>query len=384
MLIEHAKIYTVGQGVIEDGWLRTEGSRIAGFGGTGTRPQTNEECIDAKGGVLMPGMIDAHTHLGMWEDSLGFEGDDGNEETDPATPQLRALDAINPTDRCFDDAVAAGVTTIVTGPGSANAVGGLMCAMKTHGRRIDDMLLKPAAAMKFALGENPKTVYHGRNETPVTRMATAAIIREQLFKAKKYKEKLERAKTDEDADEPELDLRCEALLPVLERKVQAHFHAHRADDIFTAIRISKEFGLDYVIIHATEGHLIAPELKAEGARVLSGPFLCDRSKPELKNQTPASPGLMALAGLHPCIITDHPVVPIQYLALCAGLAVKNGMPYDEALRAVTLTPAQVLGLDDKIGSIEPGKDADLVLLDGDPFVLATKVKMVLLSGERVK
>ena len=259
-----------------------------------------------------------------------------------------------------------------------------MVAMKTYGHRIDDMLVKPSAAMKFALGENPKTVYHGKNETPVTRMATAAVIREQLMKAKKYKEKLELAAKDEDAEEPEFDMRCEALLPVLERRMQAHFHAHRADDIFTAVRIAKEFGLDYVIVHATEGHLIAPELKAEGARVLSGPFLCDRCKPELKNLTPEAPGIMAKEGLHPCIITDHPVIPLQYLSLCAGLAVKYGMDRDEALRAITINPARVLGLDNRIGSIKAGKDADLVLLDGDPLVLATKVRCVVLSGKQVK
>ncbi|MDR3645004.1 MAG: amidohydrolase [Clostridia bacterium] len=384
MLIYNARIFTMESGVIENGWLETNGGVISGLGAMETMPPADGERFDAQGGALLPGLIDAHTHLGMWEDSLGFEGDDGNEDTEPSTPQLRAVDAVNPQDRCFDDALAAGVTAILTGPGSANPVGGRMAVLRTFGRRVDDMLLKPDAAMKFALGENPKTVYHGKNQMPVTRMATAAIIREQLFKAKKYGEKLEKAREDEDADEPEFDLHSEALLPVLSRKMQAHFHAHRADDIFTAIRISKEFNLDYVIIHATEGHLIAPELKAEGAPVLSGPFLCDRSKPELRCQTPESPGIMARVGLCPCIITDHPVIPIQYLTLCAGLAVRYGMEYDEALRAVTLYPARVLGLDDRIGSLRAGKEADLAVFDGDPFALSTHVRLVAVGGRRVK
>lgn len=384
MLIDHAMIYPAQGEPIRDGWLLTSGPRITALGEQETRPDTPDEVLDARGGILTPGFIDAHTHLGMWEDSLGFEGDDGNEETNPATPQLRALDAINPMDRCFDEALSAGVTAVLTGPGSANPVGGMMSVVKTRGRRIDDMLLKAEAAMKFALGENPKTVYHGRNETPVTRMGTAAIIRERLFKAKKYAEKLEKAKTDPDADEPEFDLRCEALLPVLARRVQAHFHAHRADDIFTALRIAKEFDLDAVVIHATEGHLIADELAAGHTRVLSGPFLSDRSKPELHNLTPESPGLMAKAGLCPAIITDHPVIPIQYLPLCAGLAVRYGMPWEEALRAVTLYPARILGLDGRIGSLAPGKDADLALFDGDPFAISTHVRAVVLDGKRVK
>ena len=377
MLIKNVKIMTMENETIENGWLLTHGKAIADFGPMETMPLPGGDVFDGKGGVLLPGLVDAHTHL-------GFEGDDGNEDTDPSTPQLRALDAINPMDRCFEDARLAGVTTIVTGPGSANAVGGMMAALKTSGRRIDDMLINGSVSMKFALGENPKTVYHGKNEAPVTRMATAAIIREQLAKAAKYAEKLREAAVDEEADKPDYDAKCEALLPVLDGSVQAHFHAHRADDIFTAIRISKEFHLNYVIIHCTEGHLIARELAKENARVLSGPFLCDRCKPELKNQTPASAGLMSAAGLSPSLITDHPVVPIQYLSLCAGLAVKAGMKYGDALRAITINPARTLGLSDKIGSIKKGKDADFAVYDGDPLAIATNTVFVSINGERVK
>lgn len=384
MVIKNVTIYTMEDGILKNGWLRTNGKIIEDFG-SGEAPAEDGSVFDGSGGVLLPGLVDAHTHIGLIEDGLGFEGDDGNEDTDPATPALGAIDAINPFDRCFAEAREAGVTTVLTGPGSANPVGGQMAVVKTRGRRVDDMVLKYPAAMKFALGENPKTEYHGKDMAPVTRMATAAIIREQLTKAQRYRDKLALSQEDEDTDEPEYDARCEALIPVLERKVQAHFHAHRADDIFTAIRIAREFDLDYAVIHCTEGHLIADELRQEHpAGLFSGPFLCDRCKPELKNLTPASPGILSRVGLHPCIITDHPVIPVQYLSLCAGLAVKFGMDYDEALKAVTIYPAQALGLAERIGSIQKGKDADFAIYDGDPLALSTHVVFVSIDGVRVK
>lgn len=368
---------------IENGWLKTEGNIVKELG-EGSAPCESGDIIDAQGGVLMPGLIDAHTHIGMSEDSLDFEGDDTNEDTDPSTPQLMAEDAINPLDRCFDDALSAGITTVVTGPGSANPVGGRLIAMKTYGRRIDKMILKNPVAVKFALGENPKSCYHENHETPVTRMATAAIIREQLFKAGRYLEKLEKSEDDSEAEEPDFDYKCEVLIPLLKREIQAHFHAHRADDIFTAIRIAKQFNLDYVIIHCTDGHIITDELVQEHANVLSGPFLCDRCKPELHNQTPKAPGIMSKAGINVALITDHPVIPIEYLTLCAGIAVKNGMEYEQALKAVTITPARITRLDSRVGSLKPGKDADLVIFSGDPLGLYTDIKFVAVNGKRVK
>lgn len=368
---------------IENGWLETENGKIKALG-EGTAPDITGEKIDAGGGVLMPGIIDAHTHIGMCEDSLNFEGEDTNEDTDPATPQLSAVDAINPLDRCFDDALSAGVTSVVTGPGSANPIGGRLVAMKTYGKRIDKMIIKNPVAVKFALGENPKTCYHENHEMPVTRMATAAIIREQLLKAQKYLEKIEKYEADEDEDEPDFDYKCEALIPLLRREIQAHFHAHRADDIFTAIRIAKQFNLDYVIVHATDGCLIADELAQEKTRVLSGPFLCDRCKPELCNQTPKSPGIMSRAGIETAIITDHPVIPIEYLSLCAALAVKNGMDYEDALRAITINPAKIVGIDNRVGSLAVGKDADFAIFDGDPLLLSSNVTFVSVDGKRVK
>lgn len=384
MLILNATIHTMVGEPIPNGWLRTEGNKIAALGVMPKAPENGETAIDVCGAELYPGMIDAHTHLGMWEDGLTFEGDDGNEETDPVTPQLRAVDAVNPLDRCFSEALAAGVTTVVTGPGSANPIGGQLAAIKTCGSCIDEMIVKAPVAVKMALGENPKSVYHGKNQTPSTRMATAALIREELFKAKRYLEDMERAKTDEDFDPPEFDMKAEALLPALQGSVEVHFHAHRADDIDTAIRIAREFHLNYVIVHGTEAHLIADRLKKEGTRVLAGPFLCDRSKPELRNLTPANPGIISAKGILTAIITDHPVVPIQYLAACAGLAVREGMSREEALKAVTINPAKICGLDDRVGSIEVGKDADLVVFDEDPLSMAAKPVYVIADGKIVK
>ena len=382
MVIINARIMPVDKPVIESGYIRTENGKIlevspAPYSGSCT------DIFDAQGGMVLPGFVDAHTHLGMWEDAMGFEGDDGNEDTDPSTPHLRAVDAINPLDRCFTEALESGVTTVVTGPGSANPIGGQLCAMKTYGRRMEDMIIKAPVAMKMALGENPKTVYHGKNQTPVTRMATAAIIREQLFHAKRYDEDKRRAEQDEDNEQPEYDAKFEALLPVIRGELPVHFHAHRLDDIFTAHRLAKEFNLNYVIVHGTQAHLAADLIAADGTRVLCGPLLCDRSKPELYDLTPKSPGLLYNAGVKVAIITDHPVIPENYLALCAGLAVREGLPYEQALRAITLTPAEICGIDDRVGSITPGKDADLVVFGDDPLTVTAKPSVVFCGGRRV-
>ena len=383
MRIVNARIFPVDAPPIEDGFVEIEEGKIAAIGSMKEVCPAEGELFDAAGGWLFPGFIDAHCHLGMWEDGLGFEGDDGNESTDPATPQLRALDAVNPLDPCFREALAAGVTTVVTGPGSANPVGGQLCAMKTYGRRMEEMLLLAPAAMKMALGENPKTTYNEKSQTPMTRMGTAAVIREQLSKASRYAHDKALAEEDEELDEPDYDAKCEALLPVVRGELPVHFHAHRLDDMFTARRIAGEFHLRYVLVHGTQGHL-APDLLAEdGAPVLCGPLLCDRSKPELRDLTPENPAVLRRAGVTVAIITDHPVVPIQYLPLCAGLAVREGLPWEEALRAVTLTPAEICGIADRVGSITPGKDADLALFSGDPLTLAAKPLTVFAGGVRM-
>lgn len=384
MKLKNAVLHTMEGIDYENGWMTVENGVITGLGPMGICPQQpGEEWLDLDGAHIYPGFIDAHTHLGMWEDGLTFEGDDGNEETDPITPQLRAIDALNPMDRCFREALESGVTTVITGPGSANPIGGQLAAIKTAGRCIDKMIVKAPVAMKMALGENPKTVYHGKNQTPVTRMATAALIREQLRKAERYLDDTERALAEEDFDPPEYDIKCEALLPLLRREIPAHIHCHRADDIFTAIRIAEEFQLDYVIVHGTEGHLITEELAEKKARVLSGPILCDRSKPELRNLTPACPGKLTGAGIQTALITDHPVIPIQYLPLCAGLAVREGMDPEMALRAITIEPARICGLDDRLGSLAVGKDADFSVFRQNPLTIAAKPEKVFVGGREI-
>lgn len=385
MYFINGKIHTMEGRDYESGYLHIVNGKITEVGDMSEFTLDEEKMVDLRDRDVYPGFIDAHTHLGMFEDAITFEGDDGNEETEPLTPQLRALDAVNPMDRCFTEALQGGITTVVTGPGSANPIAGQILAMKTYGRRIDDMLLKEPLAIKFALGENPKSVYHSKNQAPTTRMATAAVIREQLWKAKRYLEDKTKAIQDSECDyePPEYDARCEALLPLLERKIQAHFHAHRADDIFTAIRIAKEFNLDFVLVHGTEGHLITRELLEDQVPVLSGPFLGDRCKPELKNMTPKSPGILTKAGIPAAIITDHPETPVQYLPLCAALAVREGMDWDEALKAITINPAKICGLDRRVGSIQKGKDADLVVYQGDPLNFMNRPEMVVCGGKIV-
>lgn len=383
MLIQNAMIYTMAGDPIPNGYLLVRDGKIAAVGPMPAPDAVGEEVVDAGGASIYPGFVDAHTHLGMWEDGLTFEGDDGNEDTDPITPQMRGIDAVNPLDRCFEEACAAGVTTVITGPGSANPIGGQLAAVKTAGRRIDNMVIQAPVAMKMALGENPKSTYHGKSQTPSTRMATAALIREELYKTRRYLEDLELSRKDEDIDPPEYDIKCEALIPVLQRELQVHFHAHRADDIFTAMRLGREFHLDYVIIHGTDGYLITDDLAGEDVPVLSGPILCDRSKPELKNLTPACPGMLQKRGIRIAIVTDHPVVPIQYLPLSAALAVREGLEREEALRAITINPARICHIEDRVGSLEPGKDADFSLFRDDPLQISTKPEMVFVSGRRV-
>lgn len=384
MRVINGAVHTMDGPVIENGYVALSGSRIIRVGPMSDCPQNWEgETLDARGGHICPGFLDAHCHLGMFGDALGFESDDGNEETDPCTPQLRAIDAVNPLDRCFAEARAAGVTTVLTGPGSANPVSGQFAALKTDGRWVDDMIVAAPAAMKLALGENPKQVYHDRDETPVTRMATAGIIRENLRKAVEYGEKLDKAAKDGDADPPDYDAKLEALLPVVRGEVPVQIHAHRADDIATGVRIAKEFKLKCVIVHGTEGHLISDLLAREHIPVITGPALGDRSKPELANMSLEIPVILRRAGVDVAICTDHPEVPIQYLPLCAALAVKGGMEPEDALAAITISAARIAGLDGSLGSLTPGKEADIVVTDRHPLELLGSVKAVLMGGRRI-
>lgn len=383
MDIINAKIFTMNDKdtIIENGYIKIKDGKIFEVGDMLSYAQSGDELIDADGASAYPGFIDGHTHLGMFEDGLCFEGDDGNESTDPITPQLRAIDAINPFDRGFEEALEGGITTVLTGPGSANPIAGEFAAIKTYGKRIDKMIVSAPAAMKFALGENPKSVYNDKSQMPVTRMATAALIRETLYKAKRYMEDKEKAQNDDELDEPEYDAKCEALIPLLERKIPAHFHAHRADDIFTAIRIAKEFNLDLVLVHATEGYMILDELKEENIPVLAGPYMTDRSKPELKNLSRAATGIMSNNGIKTAIITDHPETPIQFLPLTAAVAVREGMDEYDAIRAITSTAAKICKIYDRVGSIEIGKDADIILFNDSPLDVMKKPKAVIAGGK---
>ncbi len=383
MLIVNAAVHTMEGPVIPNGYVAVSGASIYKVGPMEERPRDwRGEVLDAEEGHVLPGFVDAHSHLGMFGDALGFEGDDGNESTDPCTPHLRAIDAVNPLDRCFEEARQGGVTTVLTGPGSANPISGQFAALKTAGRWVDEMVLKAPAAMKFALGENPKTVYNERRETPVTRMATAAIIRENLSKALEYAEKLEKAAADEEEDKPDYDAKLEALLPVVRGELPVHIHAHRADDIATGIRIAKEFGLKCVIVHGTEGHLIPELLAREGVPVITGPCLGDRSKPELAHMTIENPAVLARHGVQVAVCTDHPETPAQYLPLCAAMAVKGGMDPEAALAAITINAARIAGISDRVGSLAPGKDADIVVTSGHPINLLSGVKAVFISGRR--
>ncbi len=382
MVITHAYIEPVVGKTIADGYLRF-GAAIEEMGPMEQYvPKAGEEVLNAGGKWLLPGFVDIHTHLGLFGDGVGFEAEDCNESTDPITPQLRVIDGINPMDRTFEEARNGGVTAVIVAPGSANPIAGQAAAIRTYGRRIDDMILKAPVAMKFALGENPKSTYNDRDETPVTRMATAALIRENLRKAQEYRMKQQLAQEDPDFDAPDFDMKLETLVPVLNREIQAHFHAHRLDDIFTAIRIAKEFDLDYVIIHGTEAYL-APDIMAqEQARVVTGPNLLDRCKPELRNMSFSGPVVLTHQDVLCSICTDHPETPLQYLPLCAAMAMRSGLTRQEALAAITIQPARIAGLDKQIGSLEVGKDADLVLATGDPLELETRIEGVYSLGRK--
>ena len=336
--------------------------------------------IDAVGQNVYPGLVDAHSHLGLDGYAIGFEGQDYNERNDIITPQLRAIDGINPQDETLKLALEGGVTCVGTGPGSSNVLGGMFVAMKPYGHRIDDMIVKFPVAMKCAFGENPKRCYKDKDN--YSRMSTAFKLRDMLFKTKEYDEKLKAAENDS-SKKPPYDAKLEALLPVIRGELPLKAHAHRADDIFTAIRIAKEFNVKLTIEHCTDGSLIAEDLAKEGYPLAGGPSLGHATKYELKNKSFRTPGILAKAGCQVSIITDAPVIPQQYLSLCAGLAVKSGMDEFEALKAITIHPAKHLGIEDRVGSIEIGKDADLVICDGNIMDSATEVIYTIIDGQVV-
>ena len=378
MLIVNGVIHTMDVGAIPNGFVQTQGRTIVRVGPMAELPRPSDPTglINAGGGHVLPGFIDAHCHMGLY--GAAAQEDDLNESPAPCTPQLRALDGVDPLNPYFREARRAGVTCVLTGPGSANPIAGQSVLMKTAGRVIDRMAVRAPASMKFALGENPKGVHKGHG--PATRMASAALIREQLTRARDYDSKRTRAQTDGGTD---FDAKLDALRPVVTGRLAAHFHAHRADDIVTAVRISKEFGLDCVIVHGTEGHLVADFLANEGVPVITGPFLLDRCKPELSNLTMENTAILARAGVQVAICTDHPETPIALLPFCAAMAARAGMDEEEALAAITVNAACIAGVGDRLGSLSPGKDADIVVMDGHPFHWQSRAVHVLIDGEEV-
>ena len=376
-LIKNGRILTMAGQSYEKGAILIEGSKIKAIA-----EQIDEtpdmEIIDAEGGWVMPGIIEAHCHVGITEEKKGIEGDDCNEMTNPITPYLRAIDGINTLDVAFDDAVRAGITSIMVGPGSANVVGGQFVFMKTKGRVIDELIVKAPAAMKVAFGENPKREYGGQQKTPCTRMAIAALLREELFKAKQYLEKKESNK-----DHFELDFKLEPWIPVLKKEIPLKAHVHRADDILTAIRIAKEFDLKMTLDHCSEGYLIPEEVARSGYPAIVGPALTTRNKIEVQNVSFKTPGIIAKEGTKIAITTDHPVTPVQYLPKCAGFAVRDGLDLEEGLKAITINAAQICGVDDRVGSLEVGKDADIAIFDDNPMQTLTHTLYTLINGEVV-
>jgi len=383
--IKGAKIYTISDGVIEKGTILIEDGKFTKVGARVKIP-LDAEVIDATGKVVMPGLVEAHCHIGIFEEKIGWAGSDGNEATDPATPHVRALDGIkaNADEGGLEAALKTGVTTVQILPGSANVIGGTGVVIKTTPKVvIDEMVIKNPSGMKIAFGENPRRVYgETQKKMPSTRMGIAGVLREWLQKTKNYMEKKEKFK-DEPEKMPEVDLKLEALIPVLKGEIPLRAHAHRADDVATAVRIAEEFGAKMSWEHATEGHRIADWIAEKGINAVWGPSLMARPKWEMRELNFDTPKIMHEAGVKFAIQTDAVGSSIAFMPLCAGMAVKHGLPYDVALRAITLTPAEILGVDDRVGSIEKGKDADVRILDGDPLELRTKVEMVLIDGEVV-
>lgn len=359
--------------LVEDGKIKAIGEKLEIPG--------DAEVVDAAGLQVYPGFVEAHGHIGLDGSGIGYEGMDYNELNDIISPQMRGIDGVKPLDPALPKAAAAGVTCVCVGPGSANVLGGTFTTIKTVGRRVDDMVVRDGVAMKCAFGENPKRVYRDKKDS--SRMTTAALLRETLFKAREYMEKKEAA-GDDVSKRPAFDMKLEALLPVMRREIPLKAHAHATEDLFTALRIAREFDLKITLEHVTEAHLIVDELVEENVPLAVGPTLGSASKFELRNKSWTTPGVLAAAGCQVSIITDSPVIPQEYLPLCAGLAVQAGMDPFAALQAITINPARHAGIADRIGSLEAGKDADIVVTDGCPFEVSTKVKHVFIDGKAVE
>ena len=405
MVIINGKILTMEEETIECGYVKIEGNKIQEIGSMEVYEKINcgkkaeevssledkkqdkftriselgeqNEILDVQGAWVMPGLIEAHAHIGISEEKWGVIADDCNEGTNPVTPFLRAIDAINPMDPAFHEAIEAGITSVMAGPGSANVVGGQFAFLKTQGRCVDNMVIKHPAAMKVAFGENPKTAYGDQGMYPSTRMGTAALLRKTLLEAVQYKNKKDTGKLEQE------DFELEPWIPVLNREIPLKAHAHRADDILTAIRISKEFDVDMTIDHGTESHLIVDEIKKSGFPVIVGPGLSSRSKLEIQNMNFKTNKILNEAEVLFALTTDHPVSMIQHLSLCAGLAVKHGLSMEEGLKAITINPARICRVDDRVGSLKAGKDADIAIFSGNPMDIFTKTLYTIINGKIV-
>ena len=336
---------------------------------------------DADGKYIMPGLIEAHSHIGLWEEGIAWEGEDGSEESDPIMPGVRAIDSINPFDRAFKEALNGGVTVACTGPGSANVIGGQFTIIKLHGNVIDNMIIRENAAIKCAFGENPKSAFGKSNKAPMTRMGIAYLIRKTLTDAKNYK--ISKEKAFKENKEFYIDLDKEALLPLIDKEVPFKVHAHRADDICTSIRIAKEFDIDLTLDHCTEGHLIIDYLKENNYPIISGPSFGSKSKIEINKKSYKTPGILNKAGLKVALTTDHNVMPQESLIMCAILAVREGMDEFEALKSITINPAEILKIDNIKGKLEEGMDADIVIWDKSPLDIMARVESVFIEGEEV-
>ena len=380
LAITGAAVKTITNGTLQGATILIEGSKIKEIMTLGTIPR-GAELIDASGKIITPGLIDVHTHLGLMEEGSPQEDASINEMTDPVTPHLRVVDAINPADPAFEEALKGGITCVQVIPGSANVVGGQGVVLKTKGKVVDEMIIKNPSGMKVAFGENPKRVYWEQKKLPSTRMGTAACLRQALRDAQNYLEKKNKSKRKNEI--LEVNLKMEALEDVLTGKLPLRAHAHRADDIITAIRIAEEFNLECTIEHCTEGDKIVEYLVQKKIKAAVGPTLSSRSKVELKNMGWHTVVVMNRAGVKTSITTDHPVIPVQYLTITAAMAIRAGLDEDEALKAITITAAEHLGIEERLGSLEPGKDADLVLWSGDPFHYKSRVEQVFIEGKRV-
>jgi len=369
---------------IDDGTVLVVDGKIAAVSGPGFKVPPGADVVDAAGKWVLPGFIDAHAHLGVYEEGEGWAGTDSNELTGPVQAHVRVVDAINPADEGFRDAIAGGVLAVNINPGSGNPIGGQTAAIRCWGRTVEDMVLREPAGLKSALGENPKRVYGDRKETPSTRLGTAAVIRSAFVEASNYLAKLDSENLSSERNGPTpRDLKLEALGRVLRREIPWRQHCHRADDIATAMRLAREFGYELVIDHGTEAHLLADRIAAAGIPVVIGPLFTSRSKVELRNRSLANPGRLAAAGVTIAITTDHPVVPVHFLIHQATLAVKEGLDPVTALRAVTINPARIIGVADRLGSLTVGKDGDLVIWSGDPLEVMSRAEAAYIGGRGI-